>query len=192
MNSFQSARTVEYRGMLVLTPFLQRRAHNGQFVLLSKGALAKKLQETIGDAVLNTDAATFYSVEIKCEESNDYGNFFVETWSNRNLEHRASHAERGSNPGWLVKLKCDLLLYYFLAQDELYVIDFFKLKRWAFGHAGQPPRIYSYPEKPQGKRAQLNDTFGRCVPISIIQKEVGYRLLYPKQIPFWEEMDGVA
>jgi len=65
----------------------------------------------------------------------------------------------------------DILLYYFIKERLLYSIDFFKLRSWAF----MDGNIYKYPEKPQGKYSQLNDTWGRCVPIIAIEKEVGLR-----------------
>lgn len=188
MNAYDNARQVETRGMAVLVPFLKERAHDGRFVLTSKGRLARYLQETIGDALFNTDVETLWSVEIKIEESNKYGNFFLETWSNKNLSDKVSHASRGSNPGWLLKLQADLLFYYFVASDELYVIDLFKLKQWAFVHGNGKPNIDRFPERLQSKRTQMNDTWGRCVPIAVIEQEVaGVRKLFPRQIEMFGE-----
>lgn len=189
MTAFDQTRQVEARGMAILTPFLKTRSHDGRLVLTSKGRLARHLQETIGDALFNSDAETIWSVEIKVEEEDRHGNFFLETWSNKNLSDKFSHAQRGSNPGWLLKLQADLLFYYFAASDELYIIDLFALKRWAFtvnedGH----PTIDRYREKLQGKRTQLNDTWGRCVPIVDIMKALpGTRKVFPRQIELFGE-----
>jgi hypothetical protein len=180
MNAFGNARLVEAKGMSALAPFLREQS-NGALIVLEKGPLARALQETIGDCIFQMPEGRAWSVEIKVEEDDKYGNLFLETWSNRNLEHRDSHIARGSNPGWFLKCQADLLFYYFVMQDKLYVFDLFKLKRWAFREG----RIYSaeFKEKLQGKRLQQNDTWGRCVPIAILAREVGYRLLYPQQLP---------
>ncbi len=73
-----------------------------------------------------------WAVEIKIEQAWT-GNLFLETWSKRNLEDKASHAELGSAPGWLLKTRADLLLYYFLDTDDLVTLPVFRLKQWAFG-----------------------------------------------------------
>lgn len=167
MNAFHDAQKVEMRSMKILRPFIQQRAFNGQFVLTSKGPLAKELQCTVGDALYNADPDTVYSVEVKAEEENKYGNLFLETWSNLSR----------FKPGWMVTLQADLLLYHFLQSDELFVIEYQKLKSWAF----RERRIYSFPERAQSKRAQLNDTWGRCVPIETIEKEVGLQRFQPSR-----------
>lgn len=187
MTAFNSARAVEARALAVLAPFLKERAHEGQFVLTSKGRLARHLQETVGDALLNTDRETIWSVEIKAE-LRETGNLFLETWSNRNLDSRESHSDRGSNPGWMFKLRCDMLFYYFVEADVLYVIDFFKLKRWFFGWSNGAPNFHHWREVGQSKYAQLNDTHGRLVPVDAIRKNVGFTKLNPKQIELFPEV----
>lgn len=178
MNDFSRSQQVEARSRVILSPFLQERAHDGQLVFIDKGPLAKSLQQSIGDAVMNDKNGIFRSVEIKAEAENRSGNFFLETWSNRNLRDRRSHAERGSNPGWMLKLKCDFLFYHFVEPDELYVIDFFKLKKWAF----EDGNIFNFEEKLQGKYTQRNDTWGRCVPITTVAQEVGVRFFRPLEM----------
>lgn len=188
MNAFDDARTVEARGLAILEPFLRRSAHDGHYVMTSKGALARFIQDTCGDAFFNSDSEKLWSVEIKVEEEDKHSNFFLETWSNRNLESRASNTERGSNPGWMLKQRADFLFYYFLQSDELYIIPLFKLQRWAFRHDGGHPRIDAFEEKRQSKRWQANDTWGRCVPISVVQAEVGFRKVYPQQVEMFEKV----
>jgi len=159
MNAFESAKTVEQRSLEILRPFIQQRAYNGRFVITSKGPLAREIQCAAGDVFFNSDCETVYSIEIKAEESNRYGNFFFETWSNRSR----------FKLGWIYTLSADLLLYHFIDDDMLFKIPFQKLKRWAF-HSG---RIYDFEERRQSKYEQMNDTWGRCVPISVIIEELG-------------------
>lgn len=164
MNAFESARGIEQRSMEILRPFIQNRAFNGQFVVTSKGPLARELQKSIGDLLYNADADTVYSAEVKAEESNAHGNFFLEIWSNRSR----------FTPGWMFTLKTDLLLYHFIQNDELYVIPFERLRRWAFHDL----KIWEHPERKQGKYDQLNDTWGRCVPIKVLAFDLNLPIPY--------------
>lgn len=158
MNAFDTARGVEQRSMAILRPWIQTRAFNGQFVVTTKGPLARELQLTVGDALYNSDAETVYSLEIKAEETNQHGNFFLETWSNLSRW----------TPGWMLTVQSDLLLYHFIGPDELYIVPLKKLKHWAFTERN----IYRFPERRQGKYTQLNDTWGRCVPIDEVMKGI--------------------
>lgn len=178
MNAFSNSRLVEARSLMILQPFLRERSQDGALVFIEKGPLAKSLQQTIGDAVMTDKNGGFRSVEIKAERENRHGNLFLEIWSNRNLEDRVSHAKVGSNPGWMIKLRADLLLYHFINNDELYVIDFFRLKRWAF----RDRRIFSFPERGETQSSQRNDTWGRCVPIETLVREVGAKLFRPLEL----------
>jgi hypothetical protein len=161
MNAFNHACLVETRAMEDIVPFLKRISLDGRYVLTNKGNLSQELQKMVGDAVLNSHDGRIWGVEIKAEESDRHGNFFFETWSNR----------KRFTPGWMFTLRADILLYYFIKERLLYSFDFFKLRSWAF----MDGNINKYPEKPQGKYSQLNDTWGRCVPIIAIEKEVGLR-----------------
>lgn len=184
MNAFSNARLIEAKGMAVLGPFLDETAGR-RLILLSKGPLARALQQTVGDAVFQLPNGRVWSVEIKIEQR-ETGNLFLESWSNRNLEDRDRQVAVGSNPGWLIKLRADLLFYYFLDCDKLFVFDLFKLKRWAF----EEWRIVRFPERQQRSREQLNDTRGWCVPLSVLAREVGYRLIYPKQLALFPSSGG--
>jgi hypothetical protein len=179
MNAYASANLVEHRGLAMLIPFLEERAYKGRVVSTARGALAKTLQTNFGDLLMNTDAETVWAIEVKVEQVWT-GNLFLETWSNRNLDDKASHAERGCNPGWLLSTRADLLLNYFLDTDELVVVPVFRLKRWAFG-SGEDGGIYAWPEKRQGRYLQANDTWGRCVPVDVIEREVGAKRLHVRQ-----------
>jgi hypothetical protein len=144
---------------------LTRTEVEGRFVVTEKGNLSKFLQKSVGDVLLNSDEKTVWAIEIKNEETKRHGNLFLETWSNC----------KWFTPGWMFTLQCDLLFYYFQDVRELYVIPFENLRDWAFrqpsvsAHRG---RLFDFPEKCQVKREQLNDTWGRCVPIDTIENEV--------------------
>lgn len=187
MNAFQSAQMVEATALTRLRPYIIEKAE-GRFVETNKGALAPFLQEVVGDIVMNDRNGRTLCIELKAEEDDRHGNFFLETWSNKNLNSRESHAMRGSNPGWMLKLRADLLFYYFIGPDRLYILPLFKLQQWAFGKQGEKGAIYGYPERPQSKRDQLNDTHGRCVPIRDVLNHVGGKLVHPLQL----ELPGVA
>jgi hypothetical protein len=175
MNAFRTASLVESRGLSVLLPWLEERSYGGRLVHLAKGRLAEELQREVGDLVLNTDAETFHSIEVKCEEENRTGNLFLETWSNRKRFKR----------GWLDHCNADWLLYYFLGSDELYRVSLPRLKQWALidknlfrSAAGLLPD-FQFKEKCQGKYNQLNDTWGVCVPIPVLKQEVGLKRIEP-------------
>lgn len=167
MPGYQDANAVEQRGMDVLLPFLKLRIFEGHYVLPKRGPISKAIQKDFGDFLFNSDADTIRSIELKIEEKYT-GNLYLETWSNRNLENFKSYAERGMNPGWFWTSKADFLGAYFLDTDDFYIASFFKLRRWAF----KQEQIFRYPEKPQQKYSQLNDTWGRCVTISDLPSEV--------------------
>lgn len=170
MNAFEAAGLVEDEGLVRLLPFVERHADRGHYVLTDKGRLSKFLQETVGDLLFNKDGSV-YSVEIKCERTYT-GNLFLETWSNRNLDDAESHSERGSNVGWLTKLRSDLLFYYFIDKDTLLILSTLAVKRWAFGWNDTPGRLYSYKEVRQRAYFQKNDTLGRLVPIGRLEVEL--------------------
>lgn len=166
----------------MLGPYLDE-LNDERVVLTSKGTLAKWLQETAGDVMVNTPDGRLWTVELKTERKWT-GNLFLETWSNRNLNVKADHAMYGSNPGWLAKLRADLLLYYFLDADILISLDLFELKRWAFGYLENSEHVagnlyrcngsgeQEFRERPQGVYRQANDTWGRLVPVRTLQTEM--------------------
>lgn len=182
MSAFTSAKMVEAQAMVVLGPFIRERSTDGQFVWNNKGPLAKFLQETVGDVLFNMDGDRIWAVEIKAEREHT-GNLFIETWSNRNLVDRSHHADRGSNPGWIYKIRADLLMYYFLDTDDLYVIDVFSLKQWAFtGGRNGGGNLWGYREICQSKYTQKNDTYGRLVPIADLKATCGVKHFHPALI----------
>ena len=186
MNAFESASMVETRGMARLLPYIEERSYEGRFVRTCKGPLARFVQEELGDVIVNVNEDKIFAAEIKIEQRHT-GNLFLETWSNRNLDSQSEHASRGCNPGWLLKLRADCLLYYFLDTDDLYSIPLFRLKRWAFGSRTMNARLYDFPELSQGKYNQMNETVGRIVPIHIIRKEVGLKHTKVQQLSLMDD-----
>ena len=182
MNAFESACKVEDQSRAILMPFLQERADEGRYVITDKGPLSRMLQEQCGDVLLNIADGSIISVELKAERRHT-GNLFLETWSNRNLTNRVSHSSRGSNPGWMVKSRADYLFYHFLDGDQLYIIPMFELQVWAWtGVATAGKTFFDWPEKPQNKYDQLNDTWGRCVPITALRQAIpAMRRVFPQQ-----------
>ncbi|MEO7102849.1 MAG: hypothetical protein ABI119_05885 [Gemmatimonadaceae bacterium] len=120
-------------------------------------AKGEAVQRTMGDIVAVNRVGVTVGLEVKADYT-DHDNLFLETWSNR----------ARFTSGWLVTLQSDALLYVFVKRRECYAIPFQPLKRWAF-HEG---RIYAFPEREQKQSVQLNDTWGRCVPVATILAEV--------------------
>lgn len=181
MSAFDVAMAVEAQSRAILLPWLEESS-GGRYVLTHKGQLARVFQERYGDLLFNAKDGRLWTVELKAERKHT-GNLFLETWSNRNLHNPASHAERGSNVGWLYKLQADVLLYHFLDTDTLYILSVFKLKRWAFVPTPQCPQgqIFTFPEHQQQKYTQFNDTHGRLVPVEALKKAGLVKVFHPKQ-----------
>lgn len=112
-------------------------------------------QKEYGDFYWNLGDKT-YSVDVKTEESDKYGNFFFEHWSNKHRE----------TPGWGFTSNMDLLIYLFLKSNKYNLLDFKGFKYWAY----ELKNIYEFPLKPQQKYRQINDSWGYCVPISLCRK----------------------
>lgn len=192
MNAFHSARMVEDQAMVILRPFLRERAaKDGEFVLIEKGPLAKRLQETVGDLLYHKPGNGLRSIELKAEERYT-GNLFLETWSNHCFEDADCRADHPPNPGWLAKTAADYLWYYFIDSDYLFVCGMMSLQRWAYGLVsidGNRARIIRqhlyddrYTEVVQTKRQQKNRTAGRLVPIADLKAALPTAELRPRQI----------
>lgn len=158
MTAFADCKSIEQESLEILKPlFLFDLSDEGRFVIVSKGRLAKEIQENYGDVISNKDDR-IYTFELKAE-LNYTGNLFLETWSNYDV-----------NEGWMKKLRCDFLLYHFLSNNRLYFIDFPELQRWSFDEKN----IYRFREKQQRKYEQLNITCGHIVPIQILKRELDH------------------
>lgn len=185
MSAFDTCSRVEDQGVALLLPWLDEQAQQHRVVRIAKGALAKALQQIVGDFLMTTRDGGMSGIELKVEQQGR-DRLFLETWSNRNLETRERHAEIGSNVGWLYKSRADVLLYYFLSTDELYALSMFRLQQWAFGAGDVPPRLYAFPEVGQSKYRQMNDTRGRPVSIDLLRREVGLKKFSVRQLAFAE------
>jgi hypothetical protein len=142
----------------------------GRFATTAKGGLSEFLQKTVGDAVFNCPKGKIWAAEIKTEASSRHGKFFLETWSNKCFGRQTN--------GWMRDLRTDILMYFFQDVRRLYSIPFCRLWEWAWvyqNERGWPGRIHDFPEKKQRKYQQQNETWGCCVPITVIAKEVGFR-----------------
>ena len=116
---------------------------------------SKDDQKNYGDFYWSFGGCT-YSVDVKTEESDKYGNFFFEYWSNRKYK----------TLGWGPISKMSILAYLFIEDNKLYLINFQNFKIWAY----EQENIFDFTLKPQWKYSQLNDSWGYCVPISYCKK----------------------
>ena len=152
MQSYEKCLTVEQEGYELITPYLDD--YFDEYLTLkadNKSSFLKVFQKNYGDIVAKKDNLLVF-IDIKVEKTNKYGNFFFETWSNKSR----------NTPGWFPKggVKADLIYYIFLNKPEaFYVINLDLAREWSVKN------IENYPEKPQQKYEQLNDSWGRCVKI---------------------------
>jgi hypothetical protein len=161
LDSFKEAKIIGEQGVNALIPFLEQCCYEGRFVITDKGRISEFLQKSVGDIIFNCQNQKVWSIEVKTEQENKTGNLYLETWSNLSRY----------TPGWMVTLNADILWYFFQKERLLYSVDFGKLKKWSFVQK----RIYQFPEKKQNSYVQKNDTWGRCVPIMVLKKEVGIK-----------------
>lgn len=154
-NGFTEATKVEQEGMLILHPYLARICDSAEFVTTEGNWF---LQKCYGDVLVKHKGKAKF-IEIKCE-SKHTGNLFLEIWSNR----------QRLVPGWLYTCHADVLWYYFLDTNQLYSVRMTALKAWAFGSGVNLSKVFTYQEKAQAKHDQLNDTWGRIVPIYDLQR----------------------
>lgn len=153
MNAYEKARQVERIAREEILPWLLMRCEAIELTDHSEF-----LQKVCGDFIVQQITSS-YGIELK-SELGFTGNFYFEIWSNR---------ER-LTPGWMITSRADSLFNFFVDNRELYIIDLPILQKWAFGSERNDGAIYRFPEKPQCKYDQLNDTWGRVVPIAVIEK----------------------
>lgn len=154
MNSFEKCQKIEELGYELIKPYLRQNFSEYVYVnTVERNELILAFQQNFGDLIVKKGKAIFF-IDIKTENEDKYGNFFLETWSNK----------KRNTPGWFpleAGVKADFVYYVFLKQKLLYILDLPKLRKWAF----EEHNIERYPEKMQNKYDQLNDTWGRCVKI---------------------------
>lgn len=187
MNAFGAACKVEEQSRKILLPYIASQSDRNHYVLIDKSPLSRLLQEQVGDVFTNMNGS-LVSVELKAERKHT-GNLFCETWSNKNLKNRDSHSARGSNPGWMVKSQADYLFYHFLDNDALYIIPMFDLQAWAWSGAqkGKAKKFFDYREVEQGKYDQMNDTWGRLVPVEHLKSAIpDMRRVFPRQLSTYD------
>lgn len=161
-NAFEQARRVEAESLEDLLPFLRKHSKHG-IVLTDKGRLSRAFQSKYGDVLLNAKTGELLACELKAEKRKT-GNLFLEEWSNK----------KWCTPGWMNTLQCDRLLYHFIDADELYIIDFERLRVF-FNEKKNTFRLVE-----QRKYDQLNQTCGRLAPINDVFRNVGFKIFRPR------------
>jgi len=154
--SYYDCLQIEDQGYELIRPYLKKNFDEFVYVQGKRRAdFLKAFQINYGDLIAKKNNELVF-IDLKTETQNKYGNFFLETWSNK---------ARGK-PGWFMPeggVRADYLYYIFLDQkNSFYIIDLPKARTWAFADN----RLHNYPEKRQNKYDQLNDTWGRCVKIN--------------------------
>lgn len=162
--SFHECVKLEEESKAILLPDLQEWAKEGTLKFFDKSGDDCYEIHKYGDCELvSCETGKLVRVELKCERVDKHGNLFLETWSNRS-KYRA---------GWMKTTLADFLVYHFLEDGKAYWIDMHKLKDWFFRKHPTPghPQLDLYPER-LTRADQPNDTWGRCVPIQDISREV--------------------
>lgn len=167
MSAFSNASEVEKQAIRELYPWLLHTCEKAQQIGLEKERLGLFVQTVWGD-FLATKKGKNYSIELKAEETDKYSNFFLEMFSNMEF----------GTPGWMLTSHADYLFYFFLETGELYVMKLANLRKWAFfvddnGHQ----RLDGYALRRQKKRDQLNDSWGRCVPIAHVLASITVQVI---------------
>jgi hypothetical protein len=161
MNSFQACQKTENQGYELVKPYLNKNFDEYVYVnTTERNDLVLAFQQNFGDLIVKKNGMIYF-IDIKTEGEDKYGNLFLETWSNK----------KRNTPGWFVSdvgVKADFIYYIFLQQRILYILDLPKLRKWAF----DDKNIERYPEKMQNKYDQFNDTWGKCVKIIDVIKDL--------------------
>ena len=99
-----------------------------------------------------------YRVEIKADRHDGSGNFFFETWSNREL----------GTPGCFLYSAADLLFYYFVHSHRLYILPLRATRAWFMARRAE------FRERAATTRVGDGGytTLGRLVPIARVLREV--------------------
>lgn len=161
MNEFERASKVEEEAIKELLPWLR-----GVCDSVDQTNFSSFLQKVWGDFIA-TKRGRSYSIELKAEWEHRK-NFFLEMFSNM----------KWGTPGWMLTSQANLLFYFFGETQTLYVMSLNRLREWAFAvDSAHRQRLDSYPLKQQNKYDQLNDTWGRCVPIEDVMAGIKVRVI---------------
>jgi len=159
VKTYSDSCSIGKRGEAEVEKYLRQR---GVVQVISSSSLpeetGKKYQRIYGDLFIEYKGKA-YTVEVKTEEEQSTKNLFLETWSNKSRK----------TVGWMHYCEADLLAYLFLDTRNLYWCDMHKLKEWFEKNA------WNYPEKPQRVTSQLNDSWGRCVPLKTLRADIGLK-----------------
>lgn len=160
-SAFQGCLDIETQGMNVLLPYARKYGE-----VLQHGS--QEAQKSLGDFSIKWTASGETS-DVECKIEQKYtGNLFLETWSNLSR----------FTTGWMFHTQADRIWYYFLDKNQLFVLNVEMLKRWAFGEKPfneedgnwqNGANLYDWPEV-RCKRKQLNDSWGRLVPVEVLTK----------------------
>ena len=99
-------------------------------------------------------------IEVKADRLDTTGNFFFETWSNR---------ERGS-PGCFLYTQAEQLYYYFVETRKLYILPLKTVRPWFLEHQHEFLERDTTTTTPDGQGHYT--TVGRLVPIRRVLDEV--------------------
>lgn len=161
MNEFERASGVETDAVNELYPWLLAMCET-----VERTNFSRFLQKVWGDFAV-TKKGREYGIELKAEWAFT-GNLFLEMFSNM----------KWGTPGWMLTSQANLLFYFFGETGTLYVIRLQELRDWAFTVDVEGRQtLDEYPLKRQNKYDQLNDTWGRCVPIHHLVELIGVRVI---------------
>lgn len=153
MNSFRQASEIEKQAEAVLLPYMEKTWPGCVYYATRHHPLVQKFD---GDFLVKRCGNAKY-IEIKAERKHT-GNLFIETWSNKQRK----------TLGWFHVCQADWLWYFFLDNNSLYVVPMNSLREWA---RGSHYRLLQFNERKQQAYSQLNDTWGRLVPIDVLKNE---------------------
>lgn len=148
-NAFEKASEIEKLAEADLLPYMEAVWPDCIYYVTRHHPIVQKV---CGDLLVTRRGQAKY-IELKAEQQDNHGNFFIEMWSNR-----ARYTQ-----GWFHTCQADWLWYYFLRERALYIWAMGELKEWARN------RLLDFPEAKQKKYDQKNDTWGRLVPIEVLR-----------------------
>lgn len=183
-SAFDLCRRVEAQGLALLRPFIEEEGKDTYWITAG-GPLARLFQKEHGDLLFTARDDCAYSVEIKIQQKPG-DRLALEYWSNRNLNDRESYRQRGNTLGWLHTCRADFLFYYVIGNDTLFILNLWRLQRWAFGCDGGKPHIYKYDLLPP-RIPQPNRTLNYCVPVVDLVAADLVRICHPRNRDFWPE-----